>query len=68
MIPRLDDFYCCYQVNAYTREVKTLARINSELNEQIIDKLHEAGIELLSPHYYAQRDGSESTIPPRFKR
>ena len=64
-IPKLDDFYCCYQVNAHTREVKTLARITSELNEQIINKMHEAGIELLSPHYYAQRDGSESALPPK---
>lgn len=65
LIPKLDDFYCCYQINAHTREVKSLSKINSELNEQIINKLHEAGIELLSPHYYAQRDGSESTIPTK---
>lgn len=65
MIPKLEDFYCCYQINAYTREVKALTRITSDLHEQVIDKLHEAGIELLSPHYYAKRDGSESTLPPK---
>lgn len=68
LIPKLDDFYCSYQVNAYTRDVKTLARVTSNLNESVMDKLHEAGIEILSPHYVAQRDGNQIMMPSSSKK
>lgn len=68
LIPKLDDFYCSYQVNAYTRDVKILARVTSNLNEAVMDKLHEAGVEMLSPHFYAQRDGNEVVMPQKYKK
>lgn len=68
LITKLDDFYCCYQINAYTRDVKTLARVNSNLNEKVVDKFNEAGIELLSPHFEAQRDGNDIMMPPSYKK
>lgn len=68
LIPKLHDFYCCYQINAFTRDVKTFARVNSNLNESVVDKLHEAGIELLSPHFVAQRDGNDVMMPPAYKK
>lgn len=67
MITKLDDFYCTYQINAYTKEAKTLPRVYSNLYEQVIDKFHEAGIELLSPHFIAQRDGTEIMMPAKYK-
>ena len=59
----LDDFYVSYQLNARTREIHKMAYIYSELHKNIQDKCNEAGIEILSPHYGAQRDGNQSTIP-----
>ena len=59
----LDDFYVSYQLNARTREIHKMALIYSEMHKNIQDKCNEAGIEILSPHYGAQRDGNHSTIP-----
>lgn len=59
----LDDFYVSYQLNARTREIHKMALIYSEMHKNIQDKCNEAGIEILSPHYGAHRDGNHSTIP-----
>ncbi|WP_366186998.1 mechanosensitive ion channel family protein [Flavobacterium ovatum] len=59
----LDDFYVSYQVNAYTKEVNKQALIYSYLHANIQDCCNENGIEILSPHYRAARDGSQVTIP-----
>lgn len=59
----LNDFYVMYQINAYIKDANRLAQIYSDLNQNIHELSNEAGIELLSPHYYASRDGSETTIP-----
>ena len=62
----LNDFYVSYQLNARTREIHKMALIYSELHKNIQDKCNEAGIEILSPHYAAQRDGNQSTIPEQY--
>jgi len=59
----LDDFYVSYQLNAYTQEANKQAGIYSELHQHIQDCCNEMDIEILSPHYRAQRDGNMSTIP-----
>lgn len=59
----LQDYYPCYQLNAYIKEADKLAQIYSDLHQQIQDTFNEAGVEIMSPHYFAQRDGSASTIP-----
>lgn len=59
----LSDWYPVYQVNAYIKEADRLAQIYSDLHQNIQDRFNEAGIEIMSPHYIATRDGSESTIP-----
>ena len=59
----LSDWYPVYQVNAYIKEADRLADIYSDLHQNIQDKFNEAGIEIMSPHYVATRDGSQSTIP-----
>lgn len=59
----LDDFYVSYQVNAYTREPNKQAKIYSDLHQNIQDGCNAAGIEIMSPHYRAARDGNQSTIP-----
>ena len=62
----LDDFYVSYQINAYTREASKQALIYSQLNQNIQDTCNERGIEILSPHYRAARDGNRVTIPSSY--
>ena len=62
----LDDFYVTYQINAFTRDAARQALICSELRQNIQDICNEVGIELLSPHYRAVRDGNMITIPASY--
>lgn len=59
----LQDYYPCYQINAYIKDADKLAQIYSDLHQNIQDTFNDAGVEIMSPHYYAKRDGSASTIP-----
>jgi small-conductance mechanosensitive channel len=62
----LEDFYVAYQLNAYTKEPNLQAVIYSNLHSNIQDCCNEMGIEILSPHYRAARDGNKTTIPENY--
>lgn len=62
----LEDFYVSYQINAYTKESNLLPRVYSDLHQHIQDCCFEKGIEILSPHYRAARDGNMTTIPSSY--
>jgi small-conductance mechanosensitive channel len=62
----LDDFYVSYEINAYIKEPNKQAVIYSELHQNIQDVCNEKGIEIMSPHYRAARDGSRTTIPENY--
>lgn len=59
----LSDWYPVYQINAYIKDANRMSQIYSDLYQNIQDKFNEAGIEIMSPHYMAVRDGNESTTP-----
>lgn len=59
----LDDFYVSYQVNAYTDRPNQMAVIYGELHQNIQDAFAEAGVEIMSPHYRAVRDGGSVALP-----
>lgn len=59
----LNDFTVSYQVNAYTRQPNMQPEIYTSLHQNIQDKFNAAGIEIMSPHYHALRDGNQTTIP-----
>lgn len=59
----LQDYYPVYQINAYIKNANRLAEIYSDLHQNIQDRFNEEGVEIMSPHYIATRDGNESTIP-----
>ncbi len=59
----LEDFYVSYQINAYTKEPNKQSLIYSHLHQNIQDCCNEVGIEIMSPHYRAERDGNTTTIP-----
>lgn len=62
----LDDFYVSYQINAYTDQADKAAKIYSQLYSNIQDCFNEGGVEILSPHYRAARDGNMVTIPANY--
>nr|MBP7542918.1 mechanosensitive ion channel [Ignavibacteriaceae bacterium] len=59
----LDDFYVSYELNLFTREANTQAKVYSDLHQNIQDTFNESGVEIMSPHYRAARDGNLTTIP-----
>ncbi len=59
----LDDFYVAYEINAYTSQADKYPMIESELHKNILDEFNKAGVEIMSPHYRANRSGSAITIP-----
>jgi len=63
----LDDFYVSYELNAYTDQPNAMAVIYSRLHQSIQDAFNAAGVEIMSPHYRALRDGNEVTIPEPFR-
>ncbi|MCL2184738.1 MAG: mechanosensitive ion channel family protein [Treponema sp.] len=48
---KLEDFYACYQINCYTKDVSIIPRINSLLYENIQNGFREAGLDMTSAHY-----------------
>jgi small-conductance mechanosensitive channel len=62
----LEDFYVSYQINAYTHDAAHTALTYSELHQHIQDVCNEKGIEIMSPHYRASRDGNQTTIPESY--
>ena len=63
----LNDFYVSYQINAYTDHPHEMARIYSDLHQNIQDKFNEGGVEIMSPHYAQLRDGNTVTIPETYR-
>ncbi len=59
----LDDFYVRYELNAFTDQPGVMAKTYSNLHQNIQDKFNDAGVEIMSPHYSALRDGNQTAIP-----
>ncbi|MCK3684418.1 mechanosensitive ion channel domain-containing protein [Maribellus sp. YY47] len=59
----LSDFYVEYELNVYTKQPGKMAFFYSELYKSILNEFNKAGVEIMSPHYTAYRDGNKSTIP-----
>ncbi|MEI6889655.1 MAG: mechanosensitive ion channel family protein [Bacteroidales bacterium] len=59
----LDDFYVSYQINAYTRNASKMAVILSDLHKNIQESFNNSGVEIMSPHYRALRDGNRIAMP-----
>jgi small-conductance mechanosensitive channel len=63
LVTSLDDFYVSYEINAYTRQARTMPATYSELHGHIVDIFNMAGVEIMSPHYSAIRDGNPLALP-----
>ena len=62
----LEDFYVRYEINAYTLNSLQLSACYSELHKAILDHFFEAGVEIMSPHFKAERDGNPVEIPKSY--
>ena len=62
----LDDYYVSYQLNAYTHAAGKQAGIYSRIHQHIQDGFNKAGVEIMSPHYRAVRDGNLMALPPDY--
>lgn len=59
----LNDYHISYELNAYTDRANEIQDIYSRLHEAIQDSFNRAGVEIMSPAFYALRDGNTVTIP-----
>lgn len=66
MITALDDFYVEYEINAVTKNDVQLPAIYSNLHQNLLRRFFEEGVEIMSPHIYARRDGIDEQIPPDY--
>lgn len=62
----LGDYSVTYRVAGLLEDVKSLISVRSRLREEMLDALHGAGIEIVSPHFMNTRslESSRSFIPP----
>jgi small-conductance mechanosensitive channel len=56
---KLDDFYCWYEINLYTKEVETLPSIYTNLYKNIQDGFAENGISMYAPHFRVEKQVAE---------
>lgn len=59
----LNDFYVTYEINAYTNTPRDMIDIYAALHARIQDTFYAAGVEIMSPHFTAIRDGNTIAIP-----
>ncbi|MBI1316290.1 mechanosensitive ion channel [bacterium] len=59
----LDDFYVSYRLCFFTSEANRQAGLLSAVHEKIQEFCALRDIEIMSPHYRAQRDGNTTTVP-----
>ena len=67
-IMSLDDFSISYRVSGYYAEVKHLLTMRSRLHQEVLDGLHRADIEIVSPAFMNQRqftDGKKFMAAPK---
>lgn len=67
LVRALNDWYVEYQVNVAVDagEADRLPRLYSGLHGAVYDAFAEAGVEIMSPSYFALRDGNAPTLPSR---
>jgi small-conductance mechanosensitive channel len=61
----LDDFYVVYEINAYLKDASIQESVYSRLYENIQDKFNKAGVQIMSPHYEADKE--VVVIPEKYR-
>lgn len=61
----LGDFSIVYRVHGLLENVKSIVSARSRLTGNVIDALHEAGIEILSPNFMNQKQVGDTVFIPK---
>jgi len=61
----LGDFSIVYKVHGLLQNVKSIISAKSRLTGHVIDSLHEAGIEIVSPNFMNQKQVGETVFIPQ---
>ncbi len=61
----LGDFSVLYKIHGKQQKIKKLLDAKSRLNAMVLDALHEANIEIVSPSFMNQRQVADTTFIPR---
>lgn len=67
-VTSLGDFSVVYKVSGLLKEVKTVISARSKLYESMLDKLHDANIEIVSPNFMNQRQIGDTVFIPKKTR
>lgn len=65
LVTSLGDFSVVYEIHGQLTEVKKIISSKSKLNQMILDVLHEAKIEIVSPTFMNQRQVNETVFIPK---
>lgn len=68
LITSLGDFTIVYKVQGLLENIKTIISARSNLNAMVVDELHKAGIEIVSPKFVNQRQVNETVFIPTAQR
>jgi len=63
-ITNLGDFSVTYKINGLLTEIDKYFTVTSKLNANVMDHLHQAGIEIISPNFMNQRQVNEIQFIP----
>lgn len=68
LITALGDFSVVFKIHGLLDDVKRILTATSRLNAMVLDKLHEAGIEIVSPNFMNQRQVGDAMFIPKKER
>jgi small-conductance mechanosensitive channel len=57
-----------YEINAFTADAAHLPTVYSELHANLLRRFFEEGVEIMSPHIIARRDGLDVQMPDEFRK
>lgn len=64
LITALGDFSICYRVSGVLSEIKQQMSARTELHKAVLDSLHDAGIEIVSPNFMNTRALADQAVIP----
>jgi len=64
-ITSLGDFSVVYKIHGLLMDVKTILTTKSKINAMMLDHLHKAGIEIMSPSFVGQRQVNDIEFIPK---
>lgn len=61
----LGDYAVTYRIAGFLAESTSILATRSRMREELLDTLHEAGIEIMSPMFVARREADNAALIPR---